>query len=345
MDEVVSALRSGLHWLERRQKRNGRWGASGGLAEVTATTQALRAFTACGFEADYSVARRAVAWLSSPDLSASINHYFWRLGALSEVHPRKVSDDLIRYDLEVVRQKIEEGVSIDSRLNYRAFWLDCALNAHVDHPWTGECAGGLRDLLKADIDVTAAVWAQAALERYDPGASGLLGAKTIVNALQEASGAFHLNGSVAGTAYLVYNCSRSGSLSGDPAVQHVLRGAVRWMISRQESAGNWPTEQPLYGGDPQSEAYYTGIALRALAEYVLRFQPRSMSQIGMPEWRMRRAIFRISRWVALGGLLLAVVGAVVVSGSVGVASTVLGVLSAIAGFTTFYWDARRELRK
>lgn len=345
MDEVVSAVRSGLHWLERRQKGNGRWGASGGLAEVTATTQAVRAFTACGFEANYSVVRLAIAWLALPELSTSINHYFWRLGALSEMYPREVSDNLIRYDLEVVRKKIEEGVSIDSRLNYRAFWLDCALNAHVDHPWMEKCAAGLRDLLKADIDVTTAVWAQAALERYDPTASGLLSVKTIVDSLQEASGAFHLNGSVAGTAYLVYNCSRSNLLSADPAVQHVLRGAVRWIISHQVKAGNWPVEQPLYGGDPQSEAYYTGIALRALAAYMLRFQPKSMSQIGMPEWRMRRILSRSSRWVALGGLILAVVGAVVVSGTFGIASTVLGVLSAIAGFTTFYWDARRELRK
>jgi hypothetical protein len=291
------------------------------------------------------VVKRAIAWLALPDLSASINHYFWRLGALSEMHPHGVSDDLIHYDLKVVRKKIEEGVSIDSRLNYHAFWLDCALNVHTSHPWLEMCAASLRDLLKADISVTSAAWAQAALERYDPTASGLLSATTIVKSLQEASGAFHLNGSVVGTAYLLYNCSRSSSLSADPDVQHVLRGAVRWIVSRQAKAGNWPIEQPLYGGDPQSEAYYTGVALRALAEYVLRFQPRSMSQIGMPEWRLRRVLSRSSRWVALGGILLVVVGTMVVSGSFGLASAVLGLLSAIAGFTTFYWDARRELRK
>ncbi|MEU8377744.1 hypothetical protein [Streptosporangium sp. NPDC048865] len=347
MDETVIAIRNGLRWLEQQQKRDGHWAAqNGGTADLTATIQSMRAFTASGFNHDYTVVKKAANWLMRPEVSTSINHYFWRLGALSELHKSGIPEDLIKHDLEVARKRIKEGVSISSKLNYNAFLLDCVKNADLNPSWLKECVEDLsRMMQRTDLDVTPGLWGYAALGRVDSEITAGISVDSIIKSLQEVYGGFHLDGSVTATSYFLLNCTRSKKLSDNEEIKHVLQGTATWIVSRQTKNGSWPVEQPLYDGDPQAASYHTGVAVRALAEYIQRYQPRAMSQIALPEWRLRRTVSRISRWVLLGGALLAIVGALILSGVFGAISTALGVISAILGTIAFYWDARRKYQR
>ncbi|MFA1539889.1 hypothetical protein SM611_13210 [Actinomadura sp. DLS-62] len=348
MDEVASAIRRGLLWLERDQERDGHWSDSEGLSRLSATAHAVRAFVACGFESDHHVVRRAVAWLMRPELAAGTSHYFWRLGPLSELYRSGVPESLIEHDLRVLRTAIEDGVRLDRRLNYPAFLLDCLANldqgadrdeGHVDQ---------LRELLAMEeVDITPGIWAYVALERVGAVEGVSLDLEKVARSLRESNGCYHLNGSVAETSYFILNCARSDVLSADPELSPIIDGAARWLISRQITrTGSWPTEQPLYNGSPQAPAYYTALACRALSAYLQRYRPRSLAQTALPDWSFRRRVTTITRYASAtilccitmtaAGLFLPSGGAARLITTSGIMGTMGTALSAIA----FFWEAR-----
>lgn len=345
MDEVASAIRRGLLWLERDQEQDGHWSDAEGLSRLSATAHGVRAFAACGFEGDHTAVRRAMAWLMRPELAAGSSHYFWRLGPLSELYRSGVPEALIEHDLRAVRTAIDDGVRLDRRLNYPAFLLDCLANLGQGTDGDERYVGQVRDLLAmGDVDVTPAVWAFAALERAGAADPAMLDREKVARSLRENNGCHHLNGSVAETSYFVLNCSRSDVLSNDPELRPVVHGAVRWLMSRQITrTGSWPTEQPLYNGAQQARAYYTALACRALAAYLQRYRPRSLAQISLPDWSFRRRVTAIAKYASatiLVCLTVTAAGLFLPSGGAGRLLTASGLLGTALSSIVFSWEVR-----
>lgn len=345
MDEVASAIRRGLLWLERDQEQDGHWSDSEGLPRLSATAQGVRAFVACGFGSDHTVVRRAMAWLMRPELAAGTNHYFWRLGALSELYRSGVPENLIEHDLRVLRTSIDDGVRLDRRLNYPAFLLDCLAN--LSQPTDGDerYVDQLRDLLAmGDVDVTPGLWAYAALERVGAVDGVTLDLEKVARSLRENNGCYHLNGSVAETSYFVLNCARSDLLSAHPELSPIIDGAVRWLLSRQITrTGGWPTEQPLYNGSPQAPAYYTALACRALTAYLQRYRARSLAQIALPDWNFRRRVTMITKYASVMVLVCLTVtaaGLFLPPGDTGRLITASGIMGTALSVIAFFWEAR-----
>jgi hypothetical protein len=348
MDDVAAAVRKGLRWLERAQLRDGHWRGESPLSEVHATTRCLRAFIGAGFPTDYPVVARAAKWLVRPEAEGSVYHYFWRLGALSELEG--VSREILRHDFDVVCQTINSGVSLDQKLSYHAFLFDCAANCGMSAEFPAQAAELQQRLENSVLDPTPALWGFVALERagYAPEAFQEKTSRLVLGALRDQNGYQHLNGLVAETSFFVFNVCRSKLLSEDPRMRSAVTGAVRWIISRQiPGAGAWPTEPPLYNADPQCDAYFTGIAVRALMEYLRRYLPHRLAEVFVPDWRFRRLAGAGLRWsVALIlSLLVVAVGLLAVPGHWGPTLAVLGGLASIIEIGVFAFRLRLVLAK
>ena len=337
-DDVADAIRRGLRWLERSQYRDGHWQGETDLSSVQATTRSLRAFIGCGFPPDYPVVARARRWLTRPQTDKTY-HYFWRLGALAEL--KGAPDDVIEHDLDVVQAQIKAGLKPDSKLSYHAFLFDCAASADKASRFDSE-AKQLKKLLEtASLSPTPALWGYVGLERSGRTLASYtqILVKDLNASLQgEGGGVRHLNGLVVETSFFVFNVCRSNSLSKDPSMYAAVIGAVRFILSRQQSRGNWETEPPLSNNDPQCSAYFTGIAVRALAEYVRRYDPTRLTAVFLPDWRLRLRIVVTARWsIVLTLVSLAGLVAVLTVGSNiwGVAAALIGTVAAVVELIAF----------
>ncbi|MGW4461247.1 hypothetical protein [Micromonospora sp. NPDC004704] len=348
MDDVAAAVRHGLQWLERHQRNDGHWAGESPLSEVHATTRSLRAFIGAGFPENYPAVARAARWLVRPEAEGSVYHYFWRLGALTELAgtPREV----IEHDLDVVCQTIGNRIRLDEKLNYHAFLFDCAANCGMGGRFPDQAVELLAMLRDPRLHATPALWGFVALERSGLPTDGLEGriSELVLSALNDQNGYNHMNGLVAETSFFVFNVCRSTLLSNDPKMRSAVSGAVRWIISRQlKREGAWPIEPPLYNADPQCDAYFTGIATRALLEYLRRYAPQRQGEVFVPDWRLRRILGVALRWfvgITLG-LSLALLGAFVIPGYWGLTLAILGAVAAVIEIGNFALGLRRLIIK
>jgi hypothetical protein len=337
VDDRAIAVRRGLRWMEREQRRDGSWRGESPLSTIHATTRCLRAFLGAGFPSSYPVVVRAQRWLVRPEAEGSVYHYFWRLGAFSELEG--ASEDVLDHDFDVVEQTIDRGLVLDRRLNYHAFLFDCAAN----------CGRGSQFQVKADdlnaqleqgkLDVTPALWGFVGLERSGYPVADLKEplVELIRRSVNDQNGLYHLNGLVVETSFLVFNVCRSASLSQDPRMRPVVQGASRWILARQRKDGSWPTEPPVYNGDPQCVPYFTGVATRALAEYVRRYLPLKLAEVFVSDWRLHVLLRGAVRWAAvlLFFAAVSVVGALMLPQRWNVLVTLLGVAASVIEIALF----------
>ena len=315
---------------------------------MTATSQCLRAFTVCGFPPDYLVSERAIRWLCDANHAGTLNHPFWRLAALSELRSSLIPPTIVDGDFAALRSLIDSGAGIDARLNYRAYLLDCIVNTGTRPAWLHSyIADEAAYLAQHADDPTPLLWGYAALEKLGAVSSVAVDSTKIAAALRRQGASYQLNGSVVETSYFVLNCCRSDDLSRDPVLKPVLDGAVTWILSRQDGrSGTWPAESPPYSGDPQSQAYFTAVPVRALATYLKRFRPERAVEIALPDWILRRRLAKTLRWALLvTGLGLSLIAfGLIVPFTWGRISTAVGVIASIAGIVSFVWDAQTKLR-
>lgn len=305
MDDVSYAVRRGLKWLERTQRSDGSWPADSASSVLHGTTRSLRAFIGCGFPADYPVLLRGQRWLTRPEAEAAIYQYFWRLGALSEL--QGVPPEILEHDFDVVRQSIAKGIRLDRKLNYHAFLLDCAATTRTANRFPEVIADLETQLSSNSLTATPALWGYVSLERsgHLQSAQTERVAELVLKALQDQNGSLHINGLVVETSFFVFNACRSTILGSDLRIRLAVLGAIRWILSRQSSDGSWPVEPPVYNGDPQCAAYCTGIATRALAEYLRRYEPTHLAEVFLPDWRLRIFCLTALRWSTM--ILLSIV--------------------------------------
>lgn len=344
MDDVAAATRRSLRWLERTQHRDGHWDGESPLSTVHATTRCLRVFVGCGFPRDYPVVQRATKWLIRPE-AESVFHFFWRLGVLSELPdaPR----DVVTHDFDVVCQTISNGLKLDRKLSYHAFLFDCAASCGQADNFPDQGDELVEELTRAGQQFTPTLWGYVGLERAGrrPAYVESRVTELLFTTLQDQNGARHINGSVVETSFFVFNVCRSPSLGDNPAIASAVLGAVRWILSRQTAEGNWPIEPPVYNGDPQCMPYVTGIAARALIEFLRRYDPPRLCTVFIPDWRLRRALVAGLRWSC--GLLLCVavaaVGVFALPQGWGVVTTAIGTVAALLDISVFVTQWRKRL--
>jgi hypothetical protein len=345
VDEISITVRHGLRWLERTQRQDGSWAGESPLSTIHATTRCLRAFIGIGFPVSYPVVAKASRWLLRPKAEASIYHYFWRLGALSELEG--VPHETLEHDFDVVAQTIERGVVLDRKLNYRAFLFDCAANCNMGGHFSHLADELKQQLSDPRIDVTPALWGFVGLERCGYATDELRNRvlDLIFSSIRDQNGLYHLNGLVVETSFLIFNVCRSRTLSQDPRVKTIIQGAARWVRTRQSEDGSWPLEPPLYNGDPQCVPYFTGVATRALAEYLRCYAPLRLAEVFVQDWRLHAFIRTAIKFVAALACLalLAAVGALLLPSKWSSLVTILGVASSAIEIVVFATSIRRRL--
>jgi hypothetical protein len=262
---------------------------------------------------------RATDWLLRPGVEASIYHYFWRLGALSELPG--ASPTLLDHDFRVVQNAIAEGLSLDKKLNYHAFLLDCAANCNRGGRYAAEATALLARLRSSAIDPTPLLWGYVSLERagHDPAALRERTVELVLTSLQDQNGCQHLSGLSTATAFAVFNICRSPALGSDPRMKAAVLNCAKWLVARQNPDGAWPVEPPLYNGDPQCQTYFTGVAIRALAEYIRAYAPTRLAEVYIADWRFRRALgVSLRRLAVLLGIAgVTILGAILLPDPVG----------------------------
>lgn len=291
MVEIAATVRKGLRWVEHGQKRNGSWAGETHRSSLHATARCVRALVGTGFPASYPIVKKASSWLCRPELEQSDYHYFWRLGALSELEG--VPQRTLSHDFEKVVQVIDRGQMLDERLNYRAFLLDCAANCGIGANFPAKAAEIEQQLSSDSLDLTPALWGFVGLERCGYPVHHLRDkiVQLIVTTVGQRTGYKHLNGLVVETSFLVFNVCRSPILGSDPQIIPIIESAARYIQSRQRTDGGWPDEPAVYNDDPKCTAFYTAVATRALAEYIKRYEPLALAEVFLPDWRLR-AILR-----------------------------------------------------
>jgi hypothetical protein len=345
VDDVAMAVRHGLRWMEQSQRRDGSWQGESPLSTIHATTRCLRAFLGAGFPISYPSVAKAGRWLVRPRSEGSIYHYFWRLGALSEFEG--IQRETLEHDFDVVVHTIDSGLMLDRKLNYHAFLFDCAANCGLGANFPEKAAELVKQLESPRIDVTPALWGFVGLERCGYSTSDMQDkvVSLILSCVQNQNGLYHLNGLVAETSFLVFNVCRSPELSKDTRIRPIVLGAARWIVARQKDDGSWPIEPPLYNGDPQCVAYFTGVATRALSEYIRRYSPLRLAEVFVADWRLHvflRAVVKVGvglAVIALAGTL----SALLLPSRWTVLVTILSVTSSAIEIALFGISVKRRL--
>jgi hypothetical protein len=282
--------------------------------------------------------------LTKPEIEASIYQYFWRLGALAEA--QSIPVDMLEHDFDVLRQTIENGILLDRKLNYHAFLLDCAATRKIADQFPEVIESLKTQMSSHTLSATPALWGYVSLER----SGHLLQQETervielVLGALQDQNGALHINGLVVETSFFVFNTSRSATLGNDLKLRLAVLGAIRWILSRQKSDGSWAIEPPVYNGDPQGAAYCTGVAVRALVEYLRCYEPTRLAEVFLSDWRRRvvaRTAFKWSTLIISSAALALVLVAILPHGWAAFAG-LLGVLSSLIEILMFTLKLRRQ---
>ncbi len=339
------AVRSGLRWIERTQRHDGSWLGESPLSTIHATTRCLRALLGAGFPVNYPAVAKASRWLLRPKAEGSIYHYFWRLGALSELGG--VQRGTLEHDFDVVEQTIERGLVLDRKLNYHAFLFDCASNCEMGARFAHRAPELEQQFADPRLDVTPAVWGFAGLERcgYATDAMRERVLELIFSSIRDQNGLYHLNGLVVETSFLIFNVCRSRTLCQDPRIKTIIEGAARWILTRQNTDGSWPLEPPLYNGDPQCVPYFTGVATRALAEYIRCYAPLRLAEVFIQDWRIHVFIRGVIKLLAALACLalIAAIGALLLPAKWSSIVTMLGVVSSAIEIVVFATSVRRRL--
>ena len=134
-------------------------------------------------------------------------------------------------------------------------------------------------------------------------------------------------------------------LGSDPQVIPIIESAARYIQSRQQTDGNWPDEPAVYNDDPKCTAYFTAVATRALAEYVKRYEPLTLAQVFLPDWRLhvilRSTADTLGRTSLVGAV--AAVAVVLLPGKWNGLITVLGVTASVIEIALFAAHIRHWL--
>jgi Prenyltransferase and squalene oxidase repeat len=345
VDEIAVTVRKGIRWIERAQRRNGSWAGESPRSTLHATTRCVRALIGTGFPVSYPVVSKASSWLNRSEPEGSDYHYFWRLGALSELEG--IAQRTLDHDFDAVVQIIDRGQMLDQRLNYRAFLLDCAANCGRGGSYATKAKELERQLAADSLDITPALWGFVGLERCGYNVDHLTGkiVDHIVRAVGQRTGYKHLNGLVVETSFLVFNVCRSRTLSADLRIKPIVESAARYIQSRQQTDGSWPPEPAVYNDDPKCDAYFTAVATRALAEYVKQYEPLKIADVFIPDWRLHvvlrsavkllAALFAVAAVVTVAVLLLPSRWQALI--------TVLGVAASVIEIGVFATHIRRWL--
>jgi hypothetical protein len=265
-DRARDILRS-LMWLESKQHHDGSWGRHGNeLDQIISTKHAVLTLLALGYPGDDPRIRRAVEWFTSP--ARTHHHIFQRCFALLGMPSQ----------IENVQRDIQEIEALIRRRS--APHKDQMLELDVLHIYSV-----LRKVYPRSSEYVAAVAKEwTAAECWCDRAPATAYALSVLSEFEfedkpnivRVSKEFlrrkanvvgdkvHWEGLVVSTSYVVFSVVES-DLSQDPAMLDLARRAVSWILSKRGSDGFWEREQPILGGDIQSEEYVTSVAMRAVA--------------------------------------------------------------------------------